>query len=72
VVAGLETALVVAAVLSWFFALATGSASWGLRNLMAYALRYGGQLNAYVYLLTDAYPHASPLEGWDEASSDAA
>jgi len=34
-----------------------------LRNLSAYALRYGAQVNAYIYLLTDAYPHASPLEG---------
>jgi hypothetical protein len=30
---------------------------------MAYALRYGAQLNAYAFLVTDAYPHASPLEG---------
>jgi hypothetical protein len=56
-------ALIVAAVLTWFAALATGSAPWGLRNLSAYALRYGGQLNAYLLLLTDSYPHASPLEG---------
>ena len=53
----------VAAVLTWFAALVTGSAPWGLRNLSAYALRYAAQLNAYLYLLTDAYPHASPLEG---------
>ena len=55
--------LLVAAFLTWFVALVRGSAPWGLRNLSAYALRYGAQLNAYVYLLTDAYPHASPLEG---------
>jgi hypothetical protein len=30
---------------------------------MAYALRYFAQTNAYLYLLTDVYPHASPLEG---------
>src|SRR5206468_1373882 len=35
--------------------------------LAAYALRYGAQLNAYGFLLTDAYPHASPLEGGDQA-----
>jgi hypothetical protein len=29
----------------------------------AYALRYSAQVSAYGYLLTDAYPHASPLEG---------
>jgi hypothetical protein len=59
-------ALTVAAVFTWFYALGTGSAPWGLRNLSAYALRYGAQLNAYLYLLTDRYPHASPLEGEDE------
>ena len=32
---------------------------------MAYALRYLAQTNAYLFLLTDAYPHASPLEGDD-------
>ena len=45
-------------------------APWGLRNLSAYALRYLAQMNAYLYLLTDAYPHASPLEGEDAPSSD--
>jgi hypothetical protein len=63
VFAGLEASLFVAAVLMWFYALVTGSAPWGLRNFAAYALRYGGQVNAYLYLLTEAYPHASPLEG---------
>jgi hypothetical protein len=28
-------------------------------------LRYQAQTNAYLALLTDAYPHASPLEGED-------
>jgi len=55
--------LAVAALLTWFVALATGAAPWGLRNFSAYALRYASQLNAYVFLITDAYPHASPLEG---------
>jgi hypothetical protein len=59
----LAIGLVVAAVLMWFASLATGSAPWGLRNFAAYALRYWSQLNAYVYLVTDRYPHASPLEG---------
>jgi uncharacterized protein DUF4389 len=56
-------ALIIAAVFTWFVALARGSAPWGLRNLSAYALRYDAQTNAYLLLLTDAYPHASPLEG---------
>ncbi len=64
---GLALALTIAAIYTWFIALIRGVAPWGLRNLMAYALRYGAQLNAYVYLVTDAYPHASPLEGAAEA-----
>jgi len=67
--AALGWALAIAAILTWFVALATGSAPWGLRNLSAYALRYGAQLNAYLYLLTDRYPHASPLEGADETQA---
>ncbi|HEX4519975.1 MAG TPA: DUF4389 domain-containing protein [Gaiellaceae bacterium] len=55
--------LVITAVFMWFTALAIGRVPEGLRNLSAYALRYGAQLNAYYYLLTDVYPHASPLEG---------
>jgi hypothetical protein len=55
--------LAIAAVLMWFASLATGRAPWGLRNFAAYALRYWSQFNAYAYLVTDRYPHASPLEG---------
>ena len=55
--------LFVTAVLTWFVALARGRAPWGLRNVAGYALRYSAQTSAYVLLLTDAYPHASPLEG---------
>ncbi len=61
----LGSALLAAAVLTWFHALVKGSATWGLRNLSAYALRYDAQTQAYTLLLTDAYPHASPLEGED-------
>jgi hypothetical protein len=63
--AALGGALFTAAVLTWFYALVKGSAPWGLRNLSAYALRYDAQTNAYFYLVTDVYPHASPLEGED-------
>ena len=56
-------ALFAAALLTWFYALAKGAAPWGLRNLSAYALRYDAQTEAYLLLLTDRYPHASPLEG---------
>jgi hypothetical protein len=63
--AALGGSLLVAAVLTWFYALVKGSAPWGLRNLSAYALRYDAQTNAYLFLVTDGYPHASPLEGED-------
>jgi hypothetical protein len=53
----------IAAVLTWFVALFRGAAPWGLRNYSAYALRYQAQANSYLLLLTEAYPHASPLEG---------
>jgi hypothetical protein len=65
----LATAALTDAVLIWFYALATGRAPEGLRNLSAYALRYGGQAYAYFLLLTDVYPHASPLEGGSEADA---
>src|SRR5262249_47375585 len=67
--AALGSALVVGAVLTWFAALATGRAPEGIRNLEAWSLRYAGQTNAYLYLVTDRYPHASPLEGF-EAEAD--
>ena len=51
------------AFLTWFVGLARAEAPWGFRNFAAYALRYQAQMNAYATLLTDAYPHASPLEG---------
>jgi hypothetical protein len=65
---GLSFAILLAAFYTWFVALVRGVAPWGLRNLMAYALRYDAQLNAYVFLVTDAYPHASPLEGAAETA----
>jgi hypothetical protein len=61
--AALGYGLLTAAVLTWFVALFRGAAPWGLRNYSAYSLRYQAQANAYLALLTDAYPHASPLEG---------
>ena len=59
----LATVLVAASILSWFASVAKGSAPEGLRNVSAYAVRYGGQANGYFFLLTDVYPHSSPLEG---------
>ena len=50
----------VAAVLAWFAALATGRVSGGLRDLGAAALRYEAQTAGYLLLLTARYPDASP------------
>ena len=47
-------------VLGWFAALVTGRMPSGIRNLGAVAVRYTAQANAYLFVLTDAYPHASP------------
>jgi hypothetical protein len=57
---GLNGALFTAGVLGWFVALSLGRMPDGLRNLGAYALRYGGQTNAYLFLLTSRYPDAGP------------
>ena len=56
----LSAALLMAAVLGWFAVLAIGRMPTGLRNLGAFSVRYHSQTNAYVFIVTDAYPHASP------------
>ena len=53
------------AILVWVTSLVLGRSPRGLRNLSAYCLRYGAQVSAYIFLLTDAYPNACPLEGSD-------
>jgi uncharacterized protein DUF4389 len=57
---GLFGALFLAGFLGWFVALVRGQMPDGLRNLGAYAIRYGAQSNAYVYVLTERYPDAGP------------
>jgi hypothetical protein len=57
---GLYGALFTAALLGWFVSLFLGRMPVGLRGLGAYALRYGGQVNAYLYLLTPRYPDSGP------------
>jgi hypothetical protein len=56
----LSVVLLVIGVLGWFAALATGRMPTGLRNLGAFAVRYHSQTNAYWFVVTDDYPHASP------------
>lgn len=50
-----------AAVLSWFYALAKGRAPRGLRDVTVWASGYSAQTWAYVLCLTDRYPYAGPL-----------
>lgn len=56
----LSAALLVVGFLGWFASLATGRMPSGLRNLGAVAIRYGAQAHAYLFVVTDTYPHASP------------
>jgi hypothetical protein len=58
---GLDTALLVVALLCWWYALVTGRVPEGLRNLGASCLRYAAQTRAYLLLVTDRYPYASPV-----------
>ena len=48
------------ALLGWWHALVTGRMPEGIRNLGAAAIRYNGQVGAYLLLLTDRYPYATP------------
>lgn len=53
--------LALAAILAWFYAMARGRMSRGLRDLIAFALSYGAQTWAYLLLLSDRYPSSDPL-----------
>ncbi len=53
-------ALSVVGLLAWWCAIFTGRVPEGLRNLGAAAIRYNGQVGAYLLLLTDRYPYAAP------------
>lgn len=58
---GYSGALVVAGVLGWFYALATGRMPRGLQRLGCAAIRYSEQASAYAFLVTPRYPYASPV-----------
>ena len=60
----LVTVLEVIAVISWFIALAVGRVPKGMRDLMAYCLRYYAQTYAYLLLLTDRYPTLASGSGF--------
>jgi hypothetical protein len=46
----------VLAIFAWFVCLALGRMPEGMRNLLAFSLRYHAQTQAYLRLLTDRYP----------------
>ncbi|MBJ7455913.1 MAG: DUF4389 domain-containing protein [Thermoleophilia bacterium] len=54
----------VLAVIAWFACLFTGAMPLGLRNLVAWVVRFNAQTNGYLFLLTDRYPSFStdPVE----------
>jgi hypothetical protein len=54
---GLATAV---SILGWFASLALGRMPRGLRDAATYTIGYGSQTLAYLLLLTDRYPNASP------------
>jgi hypothetical protein len=45
---------------TWWYSLVLGRAPEGLRDLGTVCIRYQAQVNAYLYLLTERYPHSSP------------
>jgi Domain of unknown function (DUF4389) len=48
------------AFLTWFSTLVRGRSPRGLRDLTAWSIGYGAQAGAYLFLLTDRYPHTGP------------
>jgi hypothetical protein len=56
----ISNALFVVALFGWFTGLFLGRMPRGLRNLGVFALRYSAQVNAYLWLVTDAYPFSGP------------
>ncbi len=58
---GLSGLLFLVGIFIWFVALVLGRAPAGLQASGAYAIGYNAQLGAYVFALTDRYPHSSPL-----------
>ena len=60
----LVVVLEVTAVIAWFTALALGRIPRGMRDLMAYCLRYQAQTYAYLLLLTGRYPSLASGSGF--------
>jgi Domain of unknown function (DUF4389) len=67
VASGLGSVLLTAGVLVWFASLVLARAPAGLQMAGAYSIGYSAQVNCYLLLLTDRYPHSSPLAVLPEA-----
>jgi hypothetical protein len=62
----LSSLIFIAGFLGWFASLALGRMPRSLREAQAYALRYSGQVSAYMLLVTDRYPYSGPALGSPE------
>jgi hypothetical protein len=60
IASALGTVLFIVALFAWFTGLFLGRMPEGLRNLGVFGLRYQAHSNAYLWLLTDAYPFSGP------------
>jgi hypothetical protein len=60
----LYVVLFVVGCIGWFAALAIGRMPRGMRDLMAYCLRYQAQTSAYLVLLTSRYPSLASGSGY--------
>jgi hypothetical protein len=67
---GLLLSAFVAAILGWFAALALGRMPEGLRNLVAFAVHYSAQVNAYLLLVTGRYPYSGPRGSTEEPEEE--
>lgn len=54
--------LATVAFLAWFACLARGRMPRGFRDLVAYVVQYGAQVDAYLFVLTDRYPNSDTAE----------
>ena len=52
----LQYLLQIVGILAWFYALFTGRANEGMRNLEVYCLRYQAQTYGYLWIVTGRYP----------------
>jgi 2-(1,2-epoxy-1,2-dihydrophenyl)acetyl-CoA isomerase len=60
----LVVVLQIVSIIGWFAALALGRMPRGMRDLMAYCLRYQAQTYAYLLLLTSRYPSLASGSGY--------